>query len=67
MQSLKAVVTTLNMFPLPASVSIPFVANSIIDGILEPSELAVGTGKAMLDELLRVSAALKPLRDTPSA
>jgi NAD(P)H-dependent FMN reductase len=62
-QSLKPVVTTLSMFPLPASVSLPFVANSIVDGVLEPSELAVGTAKSMLDELMRVAAALKPLRD----
>jgi NAD(P)H-dependent FMN reductase len=61
-QSLKAVVTTLNMFPLPASVAIPFVANSIVDGALDPSELAVGTAKVMLDELVRVSAAFKSLR-----
>ena len=62
-QSLKPVVTTLSMFPLPASVALPFVANSIVDGVLEPSELAVGTAKSMLDELVRVAAALKPLRE----
>lgn len=61
-QSIKPVVTTLNMFPLPASVALPFVANSIVEGVLEPSELAVGTAKQMLDELVRVGAALKPLR-----
>ncbi len=62
-QSIKTVVTTLNMFPLPASVALPFVANSIVDGVLEPSELAVGTAKGMLDELARVGRALKPLRE----
>ncbi|HEU5007264.1 MAG TPA: NAD(P)H-dependent oxidoreductase [Jatrophihabitantaceae bacterium] len=62
-QSLKPVVTTLSMFPLPASVALPFVANSIVDGVLEPSELAVGTAKSMLDELVRVATALKPLRE----
>jgi NAD(P)H-dependent FMN reductase len=61
-QSLKPVVTTLNMFPLPASVALPFVANSIVDGVLEPGELALGSAKSMLDELARVSAALAPLR-----
>jgi NAD(P)H-dependent FMN reductase len=61
-QSLKPVVTTLNMFPVPASVALPFVANSIVEGVLEPSELADGTAKSMLDELVRLSAALKPLR-----
>jgi len=62
-QSLKPVVTTLSMFPLPASVALPFVANSIVDGVLEPSELAVGTAKSMLDELVRVATALEPLRE----
>ena len=66
-QSLKPVVTTLSMFPLPVSVSLPFVTNSIVDGVLEPSELADGSAKAMLDELVRVSAALKPLRTDPAA
>jgi NAD(P)H-dependent FMN reductase len=61
-QSLKPVVTTLSMFPLPVSVALPFVANSIVEGVLEPSELAVGSAKSMLDELVRVSMALKPLR-----
>lgn len=61
-QSLKPVVTTLNMFPLPASVALPFVANSIVEGELNPDELAEGGAKSMLDELLRVSVALKPLR-----
>jgi NAD(P)H-dependent FMN reductase len=61
-QSIKPVVTTLNMFPLPVSVSLPFVANSIVDGELHPDEAAAGAAKAMLDELVRVSAALAPLR-----
>ncbi len=61
-QSLKAVLTTLNMFPLPGSVALPFVAHSIQDGALRPDELAAGSAKAMLDELVRVSAALAPLR-----
>jgi len=34
-----------------------------VDGVLEPSELAVGTAKSMLDELVRVATALKPLRE----
>jgi NAD(P)H-dependent FMN reductase len=61
-QSLKPVVTTLNMFPLPQGVGLPFVANSIVEGELHPDELAQGSAKNMLDELVRVSAALKSLR-----
>jgi NAD(P)H-dependent FMN reductase len=66
-QSLKPVVSTLNMFALPASVSLPFVANSIVDGVLVPGELATGTAKTMLDELVRVAEALQPLRTNPAA
>jgi hypothetical protein len=61
-QSLKLVVTTLNMFPLAPGVALPFVANSIVDGELNPDELAQGSAKAMLDELRRVSESLKPLQ-----
>jgi NAD(P)H-dependent FMN reductase len=61
-QSLKPVVTTLAMFPLPASVALPFVSNSISDGVLVPGELAESSAKAMLDELVRVSAAFATLR-----
>jgi NAD(P)H-dependent FMN reductase len=61
-QSLKLVLTTLSMFPLPQGVALPFVTNSIVEGELKPDESAQGSAKMMLDELLRVSAALKPLR-----
>jgi NAD(P)H-dependent FMN reductase len=61
-QSLKPVLTTLSMFPLPQGVALPFVANSIVEGELNPDESAQGSAKTMLDELLRVSAALKTLR-----
>jgi NAD(P)H-dependent FMN reductase len=61
-QSLKPVVTTLSMFPLSAGVVLPFVANLITDGVLHPGEMAEGSAKAMLDELLKVSGALAALR-----
>jgi NAD(P)H-dependent FMN reductase len=61
-QSLKGVVTTLNMFPLAASVALPFVPSLITDGALHPNELTEGSAKTMLDELLKVSAALQTLR-----
>lgn len=61
-QSLKPVVTTLNMFPVSVSVALPFVTTSIVEGELRPNELAVGSAKQMLDELLKVSGALQVLR-----
>jgi NAD(P)H-dependent FMN reductase len=61
-QAIKGVVTTLNLFPLPAGVALPFVANAIEDGELRPNELAEASAKSMLDELVRVAGALAPLR-----
>jgi NAD(P)H-dependent FMN reductase len=61
-QALKPLVTTLRMYPLPMSVSLPFVAKSIVDGVLRPDELAEVSAQQMLDELLKLSVAMAPLR-----
>jgi NAD(P)H-dependent FMN reductase len=62
-QQLKQVVTTLSMFPLFAAVSIPFVSQFIDDdGALQANETMEQAADAMLDELVRVEAALRPLR-----
>jgi NAD(P)H-dependent FMN reductase len=61
-QSLKPVLSTLSMFPVPGAVALPNVSSLIVDGVLEPGELAAGSAKSMLDELVRVSAAFEPLR-----
>ncbi len=62
-QQLKQVVTTLKMFPLFEAVSIPFHAQFIdADGVLQPNDVMEQAATAMLDELVRVEAALQPLR-----
>jgi NAD(P)H-dependent FMN reductase len=62
-QMLKQVVTTLKMTPLFEAVSIPFVAQFIDDeGEVQANEVMEQAADAMLDELLRVSEALRPLR-----
>ena len=62
-QMIKQVVTTLKMTPLFESVSIPFVAQFIDDeGALVGNEIMERAAAAMLDELVRVEAALRPLR-----
>jgi NAD(P)H-dependent FMN reductase len=62
-QMVKQVVTTLKMMPLGEAVSIPFVARFIDDeGVLQPNEVMEQAATAMLDELVRVSEALAPLR-----
>lgn len=67
-QMIKQVVTTLKMSPLPEAVSIPFVHQFVTEeeGFV-PNEVMVGSAKAMLDELVRVSDALRPLREPRTA
>ncbi len=64
-QMLKEVVTTLKMTPLFEAVSIPFFSQFIDEeGVLQPNEVMEQSAEAMLGELLRVEAALRPLRQT---
>jgi NAD(P)H-dependent FMN reductase len=62
-QMLKQVVTTLRMTPVPEAVSIPFV-NQFIDEEenVVPNDVMIASAKAMFEELVRVSEALRPLR-----
>jgi NAD(P)H-dependent FMN reductase len=62
-QMIKQVVTTLKMVPVFEAVSVPFVQQFLsADGNVRPNEVMVSAAKAMLDELRRVSEALRPLR-----
>jgi NAD(P)H-dependent FMN reductase len=61
-QMIKQVVTTLRMTPIFEAVSIPFVQQFIVDGKVVPNEIMETSAKAMLDELVRVTASLKSLR-----
>jgi NAD(P)H-dependent FMN reductase len=63
-QQLKQVVTTLRMLPVVESVNIPFHTQFLDeDGALQPNEVMEQAADAMLDELLRTEAALRPLRE----
>lgn len=67
-QQLKQVVTTLKLFPLTEAVSIPFVSQFIgDDGEINPNETMESAARDVLDELLRVSRALQPLRENQLA
>jgi NAD(P)H-dependent FMN reductase len=61
--ALKPVLTALRMVPVVEAATIPFFQQFLTeDGAFVPNaELAAG-GKAMLDELLRLTTALRPLR-----
>jgi NAD(P)H-dependent FMN reductase len=62
-QMIKQVVTALKMTPLFEAVSIPFVAQFIDDeGEVQANETMEKAAGAMLDELVRVTDALTPLR-----
>jgi NAD(P)H-dependent FMN reductase len=61
-QQLKQVVTSLRMVPVVESVNIPFHAQFIRDGRFHANEVLEQAVPAMLDELLRLDGALRPLR-----
>ena len=64
-QQLKQVLTTLRMFPVFESVNIPFHTQFLDeDGALVPNEVMEQAADAMLNELARTEAALRPLRST---
>jgi NAD(P)H-dependent FMN reductase len=62
-QMTKQVITTLKMTPVSEAVAIPFVTQFLDDdGNVRANEAMEGAAKAMLDELLRYTNALAPLR-----
>jgi NAD(P)H-dependent FMN reductase len=62
-QMAKQVVTTLKMTPLFEAVSIPFFTQFIgEDDVLTPNDIMTQSADAMLDELVRMEEALRPLR-----
>jgi NAD(P)H-dependent FMN reductase len=64
-QMAKQVVTTLKMTPVFDAVAIPFVRQFLDDEErLQANEVMEHAAVAMLDELVRVEAALRPLRQT---
>jgi NAD(P)H-dependent FMN reductase len=61
-QMTKQIVTTLKMMPIPEAVTLPFVANNIVDGKFTAPESQEKAAEGMLAELSRWSTALKTLR-----
>jgi NAD(P)H-dependent FMN reductase len=67
-QQLKQVVTTLKMLPVFESVNIPFHTQFLdSDGTFHANEVLDQAADAMLDELVRTEAALRPLRPASEA
>ena len=63
-QSLKGLMTTLRIMPIPEGVAIPNFAQHIdkASGVFKSNELMDASVETMLDELAKWSAALKPMR-----
>jgi NAD(P)H-dependent FMN reductase len=61
-QALKPVLQYLKMIPLSEQVIIPFVAKHIADGVFTSTTAIDDSATAMLDELVRLEHALRPLR-----
>jgi NAD(P)H-dependent FMN reductase len=62
-QMLKQVLTTLKIVPVFEAVNIPFVRDFLDeDGRFKPNEVMEASATAMLDELLRWTESLRPLR-----
>jgi NAD(P)H-dependent FMN reductase len=61
-QLLKPVVQALGMMPALAAVSIPMVNQFVDDGRLHPNDIMNGAANAVLDELVRLTSALRALR-----
>jgi NAD(P)H-dependent FMN reductase len=64
-QMIKQVVTTLKMYPLPEAVSIPFVERLLgDDGVIAPNAVMDEALTVMLDELVVMERALRPMRES---
>lgn len=62
-QSIKPLLTTLKIMPVPESIAVPtFPAHLDENGAFKANDLVKDSANAMLDELVRWSDALKPLR-----
>ncbi|MDP9796996.1 NAD(P)H-dependent FMN reductase [Catenuloplanes nepalensis] len=61
-QAIKPVLQYLKMIPVSESVIIPFVAKHITDGAFQATPAIDESATAMLDELQRLEATLRPLR-----
>jgi len=62
-QIVKQVVTTLRMVAIPDAVNVPFFANFIKDGKLEPNQVMEDSARAMLKELKKWAGPLKAMRE----
>jgi NAD(P)H-dependent FMN reductase len=58
----KLMLQSLKVVTIPEGVIVPFFAKQILDGVFTPNEIQDKAADVMLDELLRWTSALEPLR-----
>lgn len=63
-QSLRPLLSALNMMPIPQGLPVPLFNTMIEDGTFKPSEGIASGVKPMLDELALWAGALKPMRNS---
>lgn len=61
-QMIKPVLASLKMIPVVDAVNLPFVHQHLVDGTLQPNELAGTAAAAMLTDLARLAPALGTVR-----
>ncbi|PWJ26513.1 NAD(P)H-dependent FMN reductase [Branchiibius hedensis] len=61
-QMAKQVITTLGMYATPQQVIIPFAMKQVEGGVFTPNDEQAASATIVLDELLKLTDALKPLR-----
>ena len=67
-QQLKQVVTALKMIPVAESVNLPFFGQFIDEsGTVRPNDVMMRSADAMLDELARITALIRPKTPATSA
>jgi NAD(P)H-dependent FMN reductase len=60
-QALKPVLSALRMTPAVEAVPVPMVQSMMRDGAFAPTDIVAASAGAMLDELVKLAAALRPL------
>jgi NAD(P)H-dependent FMN reductase len=67
-QQLKQVLTALKMITVAESVNLPFFSQFIDDfGVVKPNDVMTRSAAAMLDELARITALIRPQTVAPGA
>lgn len=59
---IRQVVPVLKMFPIPEGVALPTVFPQVVDGEFVPTDANIAAADLMFEELVKVEAALAPLR-----